>query len=308
MAAGIGGAFLTAVLSIAQAQDAPPENPAPVSQGRATLAVMPFQATPQITAEYAAEVEVLHDALVRMFVKSNKFEVLERAKIDTVINENNFADSPLVDPANAGQLGKLMGAQYLVVGNLRALGIRTTKQRVPYVNEMQCSERAHLSLELRVIRAETGRVVSAETAGGSNDAPRAVACGGSRQQVLEEILQRSAAGVVAKVVDQVYPLQVVRASADEVILNRGEGAAFRVGTMLDCFAPGEPIIDPDTNEKIGYAETAVGKVTVTQILAKLSKARPDPGGQIANGAVCRMAAVSRTEKRRPAAAKPKVNW
>jgi curli biogenesis system outer membrane secretion channel CsgG len=287
-----------------------PAAPAPARAGKASIAVVPFQASADISQAYASDLDLLYDSLVRILVKTNKFDVLERTKIDSVIDENHFATSSLGDPANLTQFGKLTGAQYLLVGTIRDLGVNVHREEIPYTTEVKCTESAHLRFEVRVVQAQTGRIVSAESAGDSKDPGiRTVSCGRTRQTVLDDTMARVSANLVANIVDNIYPLTIVHVTGDELTLNRGEGSAFSVGATLECFTRGEAIIDPDTGEKLGSDETAVGKITVTQILDKLSKARAEVAGTgMPVGAICRVLVSEARPKPVASRPKPAVSW
>jgi hypothetical protein len=277
---------------------------------KSMLAVLPFEAAPEITARYQKEVVFLEDALVRAFVATNKFDVLERSKIDAVIQEHQFATSSFGDPANAANMGKLSGAQYLVVGNVHELGVSVAREEIPYVHEWKCTESASLRIELRVVQSKLGRIVAAYTGDGKESAPfkQAGPCGTSADRVLGRAVGRIAEVLVGKVLDAIYPLRVVQVGGDLVTLNRGEGSNFEVGSTFDCFSTGEAIVDPDTGDVLGTDETPVGQVTVTQIMAKLSKARPAPGVTIPANAICRLVRREPAVKAAPPVKRPTVNW
>jgi len=56
------------------------------------------------------------------FVQTNQFTVVERAQLEKVLKEQKFTISELVDPANAAQLGKLLGATYIITGSITKFG------------------------------------------------------------------------------------------------------------------------------------------------------------------------------------------
>lgn len=289
----------------------PPTAPAPVaSAGKATLAVLPFEAAPGLRSNRSAEIALLEDALVRAFVSTNKFDVLERSKMQSVIDEHQFSASSLADPGNAAALGKLSGAQYLVVGNVHELGVHVSQEEIPYVHEWKCTESASLRIELRVVQTKLGRIVAAHDGGGNESAPfrQSGRCGTSADRMLSRAIGRISEVLVGKVLDAVYPLRVVHVSDDEVVLNRGAGSDFKVGSTLDCFVSGTAIVDPDTGDVLGSDETPAGTITVTAVMPKLTKARPVEHATIPSNAVCRVARRDPVPKPLPKPRKPTVNW
>ncbi len=73
-----------------------------------------------------------------------------------------------------------------------------------------------------------------------------------------------------------------------VSINRGQGGGVAQGEQYDVFCQGEALVDPDTGEVLGAEEVKVGRITITQVLQKFSKARLD-GGAAQKGDVCRPA-------------------
>jgi TolB-like protein len=306
---------------IEPAANAAPEPPAPGAvmlpavpapelpgRGRATLAVLPLEAT-EGRAD-SADLEGLDSALVRAFVQSNKFDVVERSRIAAVIGENRFAVSSVGDPGNAAQFGRLTGAQYLVLGRLQDFSTSRRTGVIPYVDERTCRESSRLRVELRVVQSQTGKIVATATGPDGAGATLGGSCGRSRTAVWETLAARAAEELVADVIDGIYPLQVVHAGPAEVTLNRGEGSPLRVGSRLDCFSAGEAIVDPDTGDVLGHDETEIGSLVVTKVMPKLSKARPVDGASVPVRSVCRAATPPTPAAKPPAKSKPrpKVNW
>lgn len=77
---------------------------------------------------------------------SDKYTLLERMQINKIITEQRFSLSDLVgNKSKAKRLGKLLGADKLVVGNVSALGTTiTVDARVVDVNSGSWSERAYI--------------------------------------------------------------------------------------------------------------------------------------------------------------------
>ena len=108
-----------------------------------TIAVLPFRDnTQQITAETNQRAEELTNALVRW-----KMDVVERARLDQVINELAMQQGALFDESKAQQVGKQLGASVVVVGSLSPL-------------------KKEANLQLRLVDVATGKVLEAPTLNG----------------------------------------------------------------------------------------------------------------------------------------------
>ncbi len=87
-------------------------------------------------------------------VQTGRFDSLDRTQLQKLLDEIKFNQTALVDPATAAQYGKMVGAQYLVLGTVTGL----SKQG----NEMV----AHLTL--RMIEVETARIYLAGRGSGKS--------------------------------------------------------------------------------------------------------------------------------------------
>jgi curli biogenesis system outer membrane secretion channel CsgG len=68
------------------------------------------------TADY------LTDQLTMSFLNANKYEVLERARIDIILTEQKFQMSGNVDNDTAVRAGKILGAHIILVANVEGSG------------------------------------------------------------------------------------------------------------------------------------------------------------------------------------------
>jgi hypothetical protein len=85
----------------------------------------------------------------------------------------------------------------------------------------------------------------------------------------------------------IFPVKVIAKSDKTVTVNRGEGTGVAVDQVWRVFAVGKELIDPDTQEVLGKEEVEVGKVRITDVLPKLSKATVVDDRGIAVGSVLR---------------------
>ena len=86
------------------------------------------------------------------------FDMLERPDIDKVLTEQEFSHSAIVDPGSAAKLGKILGAQYIVLGTVTGLSVNPDSHETI----------AHLTL--RMIEVETARIALAGIGKGKSKA------------------------------------------------------------------------------------------------------------------------------------------
>jgi len=66
------------------------------------------------------------DIFIAEAYESQQFRITERAEIDKVLSEQDLAVSGRINPATAAELGRIEGAELLVLGSVAEFGIETT--------------------------------------------------------------------------------------------------------------------------------------------------------------------------------------
>ena len=119
------------------------------------VAVIPFdnQSARQNTAVESI-LETARSNVEIDIVQTGRFDSLDRTQIQRLLDEIKFDHTALVDPSTAAQYGKMVGAQYLVLGTVTGLSVKG-KEMI-----------AHLSL--RMIEVETARIFLAGRGSGKS--------------------------------------------------------------------------------------------------------------------------------------------
>lgn len=102
-----------------------------------------------------AGLEPLREGLAQMLIgdvaQAANVQVVERARMKALLEEQKLGRSGKVDPATAARVGKLLGARFLVLGNYFDLA-------------------SSIRIDARVVEVETGKILRAVGAtGASND-------------------------------------------------------------------------------------------------------------------------------------------
>jgi curli biogenesis system outer membrane secretion channel CsgG len=104
----------------------------------------------------------LSGMLSNELVATRNFKVVERSKLESVLEEQNLAASGRVTPRTGAKIGKLTGAEYLIAGTVTAYEEDTasTGGGISFggVSLGGKSEKAYLAVDLRVINATTGEI------------------------------------------------------------------------------------------------------------------------------------------------------
>lgn len=101
--------------------------------------------------------ELINDAVIN----SNLFDVVEREKLTSIVKEQTFSASGMVDPETAIQMGSIAGARYLMTGKVVSAdidkktftGYGVTTKKTTY----------NMKVSARVVDTKTGRVKFSRT-------------------------------------------------------------------------------------------------------------------------------------------------
>jgi len=96
-------------------------------------------------------------------VDSNRFKVVERSPemIKNILEEQKFGLSGIVDEQTAARVGKLLGAQAVVVGEVSEFGIRKTGVYTGLTGSRNITTR--IVIDAKMVNVETGEIISAAT-------------------------------------------------------------------------------------------------------------------------------------------------
>lgn len=100
--------------------------------------------------------------------RTNVFGVIERSRLQQVLNEQQLGQSGAINEAQAAQVGRLLGVDAIVTGNLSVSAEdrwvkedREDKKKGKY--QVDCNKRvANVSATFRIIRVETGQVIGSK--------------------------------------------------------------------------------------------------------------------------------------------------
>ena len=93
---------------------------------------------------------------------TEKFRIVERSKLEGVLREQDLGASGRVQAGTAAQIGKLTGAQYLVLGTVSAYEEKTQGTgggiSIGGFSIGGRSDDAYIAVDLRVVNASTGEI------------------------------------------------------------------------------------------------------------------------------------------------------
>jgi TolB-like protein len=119
------------------------------AEGKAYVAILDFQilASEKDLAVLAAEIP---QALSASFLKGRYLKPVERQELSKALSEMELSSSDAVDAKTAQQIGRILGAKYLLLGSLTKVA-------------------ATARINYRLVRTETGEIVQADSVRGKFD-------------------------------------------------------------------------------------------------------------------------------------------
>lgn len=251
-----------------------------------TVAVLPFDVDKRavIFSENYVSSTVVEDKthfltgdLVTQLVKSRRFDVVERSRVEDLMKEQEFSESGYISAETAVQIGKMIGADFFVMGKIEHLEAALEDKPVPYgKGKTQQEGVGQMVVNMRVVDSRGGKIVAAEKFNVKFTEKKLKSPG----IFVENLREQAAREIVSTVVERVFPLKVVSVANGVAVINRGGAASFKVGTSLAAYEWGDEIKDPDTEESLGFEETKVGELRVTEVLDKTSKAEIISGADV----------------------------
>ncbi len=155
------------------------------------------------------DLEPLRVGLTQMVVTDlaadPKLTIVERTRIQEILDELKLGHSGRVDPATSAKIGRLVGAEYLVLGTYFELG-------------------GTLRIDARVVRVETGEVV----------------VGAGRSGAVDELfsIEKSIAGILAAGLDATIAGTIMEVPTPSPAPTRKAGEPTRGGRTVQPHAGG----------------------------------------------------------------------
>jgi curli biogenesis system outer membrane secretion channel CsgG len=141
------------------------------------------------------------DVLITLLFEAEQFRMIERTKIDKVLEEQKIQHSGVTDDATAVRLGRILNVDFVAYGAVTNFGMR--EEATDVVLYQQKEQIAESSVSVRLIHVETGEIVYA--AMGDGKATRTVSGSlgmGGRMSYDETLAGNSLRAAIAKFVDK----------------------------------------------------------------------------------------------------------
>ncbi len=139
------------------------------------VAVMPF-AYKANNPEYAGLEKGMAEALTAELVKSKKFRLVERGRIETLLQEMKLQQGGIIDSAAAAQVGTQLGAQAYVLGSVTSVSVEDVWRSVKFAEKT--TRIVSVEAEVRLVDLKTFEVLASGRAIGKSKTAEKHAFGG----------------------------------------------------------------------------------------------------------------------------------
>jgi len=130
--------------------------------GKPVLAVNEFQNRTSAAWWYGGVGDDLAGMLTNELAGTGKFKMVERDKLSAVLDEQDLAASGRISKSTGAKIGKMTGAQYIVIATLSAFetDVKGTGGGLSFrgISVGGKKEDAYLAVDLRVVDTTTGEV------------------------------------------------------------------------------------------------------------------------------------------------------
>ncbi|MGI0482695.1 CsgG/HfaB family protein [Geminocystis sp. CENA526] len=228
------------------------------------------------------------DIFVNRLVDSEKYRVIERSRINAVLQEQNLGATGRVDPSTAAQIGRLLGVEVVLIGSVTQFDIQ--KQGSSFglfgVSVGGQTTEALVTLNVRAVNTTTGEIIMGAEGSGvgtqKDDQVYVLGMGGgtttsnegkllsvATQKAVDEILaemqnKNDRLTAVPKVLPSVNAV-VADISGGNIVLNKGTSDGYRAGMKVSIERVGREIKDPETGKVIRRLTTPVGIVELYDV-------------------------------------------
>ena len=229
---------------------------------RLRMAIVPFRFAEESPDE---DSEKFRRAFTRnlenYLTQSRRFAMLDRDFMREQTQELNFVASSGVATAELARLGNRVGTDYLIVGEVEGVSVKSRKRTMQSTGQTMTTTTATGTVSYRIIDVATTQIKFSDTMGISISSNLANKAG-------RQLADR--AGQI--ILNAIYPIRILSTSGDSVTLGQG-GKTVKKGMKYKVVRLGKRLVDPYTKESIGREEVEVGLVRVTDVQAKSSTAK-----------------------------------
>lgn len=221
----------------------------------------------------AALSNIVTTELSNFLVQSRKFAILDRQNEAAIKKELAIATSDDTSIDEMARLGNKLVADYVLISSIEDITFNKIQKKSRLSDRTFYVGNGSLKLGFRLVDSATGEIVFANTVAPTITMDDLSQSNGlSTGQAAVNRLSMLASKEISKLIlDQVFPVAVVKVSGDHLILSQG-GNSLKEAQRYSLYLLGDKIIDPYTKESLGREEKPIGVIEITRVTPKQSYA------------------------------------
>lgn len=287
----------------------------PAQQTKPSIAVDAFDYSTVMTsvqAVFGTQVNIgqgIRALMVKRIVDAGKLTVVERAKVDNLLKEQDFGASGRVKQGTQAKIGEIRGARLALMGDIVTFGRDDEKKGgalggiggglIGRVGAARKTDKAVVVLNYRLVDVETSEVITAgEARGESKRTSTSIggfmggwrgAGGGNIDMTSSNFAETIIGEAVTAAVDQLatdlagksdlistsmpkvsIEARVAVAEANSLTINVGSTGGVKVGDVMEVLRIGKEIKDPVSGEVLDVETTSLGTLTITTVRDRIA--------------------------------------
>ena len=182
--------------------------------------------------------EIILDKMITVLYNQGRFEIMERDKLNRVLEEQTLGQAGVLDATSAAQIGKGIGVDAIIIGSVAA------------------STSGALSIDARVIDTESAAIIVAQD----------IYTGSSDAQSVKNAVEN-----LARKITEDLPLIegfIIKIDGEDLILDVGRNGGLRKGMKCHVYREGKEIKHPITGEILGKETKILGEILVKDVFDK----------------------------------------
>jgi curli biogenesis system outer membrane secretion channel CsgG len=250
------------------------------------------------------------DLLIDRLINDGTYREIERRQLNTILAEQNLSNSNRADAATAAKIGRLLGVDSIVTGDITQFGrddhntnvgsavSRWDRYGVGKIGVRNA--KAVVAVTARLVDVNTGEILASVSGRGESKRSGTNLLGGGgswggagegsldmgSSNFSQTILGEAVSGAVTQLASQLEQNadrlpketvnisgQIADATGDTVVINVGSKAGVKVGDKVAVTRVSRVIKDPATGKPLRTVEDKLGELTITSADADSAEGR-----------------------------------
>ncbi len=231
------------------------------------------------------------DLLTNALVKDGTYIVLERSKIEQILKEQNLGASGRIDPSSAAQIGKLLGADAVVIGTISQFNVEQSRSGGSIsgflgIGGSTEKNKAIVQVTSRLVSTTTGEILAAAQGEGKADKSGGGISvfgisGSTSTNNVDSLLSKAAESAIAQMSGELVTANSKLATLPSVLptvsavvaditgnlitINKGSESGFKTGMNLSIERVVKQVKDPQTGKVLRSITSPIGRVELIEV-------------------------------------------